>query len=68
MTPEAALVERCARALFVSQRDWDWLVTGDSADRYRQMALAVIRELAECDVPPETRAMLRALVEAAGRG
>jgi hypothetical protein len=32
------------------------------------MALAVIRELAECDVPPETRAMLRALVEAAGRG
>jgi hypothetical protein len=62
MTPEAAIVERCARALFTAdplnhERDWDGLVAIESTipGRYRQMVLAVIRELAECEPTEEMR-------------
>jgi hypothetical protein len=76
MIPEAAIIERCARAAVTAMGDWS---ATDGPSWSATCALAVIRELAECELtlamlaachndPDDFAAMLRALVEAAGRG
>lgn len=80
MTPEAEIIERCARAMFIQQSPspWTWL---DEAGReqLRVEVLAVLRTLAKSEptaamyrawkdgpgMPEDWQDMLRALIEEA---